>query len=171
MCALCDHIPTSDIFRHCVAGDDSVLMSSENKSTSPNALMPDKPDPNVNLPLHRCVFDGDAARLAALLDSKQFVVDHQDQYGNTALHIAVMRGGQIADRCVPLLLAAGAQCSILNKEGQPDTCLWSWPLLVCCCCVGHLPQQRTCDMMLFIRLCLLFSSGRMDRACRGDQHG
>lgn len=70
------------------------------------------------LALHKCVFVNDVERLKRLLESKEYNVDLQDQYGNTALHIAVTLGGEVAESCVPLLLQHGSRASIMNNEGM-----------------------------------------------------
>ncbi|KAA0186420.1 Ankyrin repeat domain-containing protein 13C-A [Fasciolopsis buskii] len=66
-------------------------------------------------PLHYCVFFGlwdDLKRQLVSISAAE--LNKQDNYGNTALHLAVMLGHR---ECVAILLAAHCDVSIRNSEG------------------------------------------------------
>uniref|UniRef100_A0A1I8HBV8 ANK_REP_REGION domain-containing protein n=2 Tax=Macrostomum lignano TaxID=282301 RepID=A0A1I8HBV8_9PLAT len=74
--------------------------------------------------LHRLAFAGDVAALARAvrdLGSEEVarLINIQDKHGNTALHIAIMRGHHA---CVTLLTGEGASVRIRNRECWSPIC-------------------------------------------------
>lgn len=71
------------------------------------------PEKLPDLCLHKAVFSGDSQLLQELLkktDEKE--INSQDIHGNTALHIAIMKGNKI---CVEMLIKSGAITTIRNE--------------------------------------------------------
>lgn len=66
-----------------------------------------------NLSLHKAVFEGDSQRVEQIAKNlKEEEINSQDIHGNTALHIAAMKGNR---RCVELLVKSGAKATIANE--------------------------------------------------------
>jgi ankyrin repeat protein len=79
------------------------------------AALPPSPSPSPSLyPLHECVFEGDVAKLSALIRHYKTRVSSQDPHGNSPLHLAVMLGRR---ELVHLLLAHGSTVKVKNKMG------------------------------------------------------
>lgn len=66
-------------------------------------------------PLMRAIENGHGAAARVLLDTPDPEIDHQDEFGNTALHHAARTE---REDLVTLLLAAGADAGIRNRDGQ-----------------------------------------------------
>ena len=66
-----------------------------------------------NLSLHKAVFEEDFERVEQILKTlKAEEINKSDIHGNTALHIAAMKGNR---RCVQLLVKSGAKTNITNE--------------------------------------------------------
>lgn len=65
-----------------------------------------------DLPLHKCIFNGDIKTLSSLIRTHDLT--QKDKQGNTPLHLAVMLGRK---ECVQLLLAHGVAVKVKNLAG------------------------------------------------------
>uniref|UniRef100_UPI00358FFE98 ankyrin repeat domain-containing protein 13C-A-like isoform X2 n=1 Tax=Myxine glutinosa TaxID=7769 RepID=UPI00358FFE98 len=70
--------------------------------------------PHNTFPLHQAALAGDARRVLLVLRSNPHLLVQRDVHGNTALHIAVMKGQK---DCIRLLLAHNASVKSRNLQG------------------------------------------------------